>query len=268
MDAYNTYFQSDNSKLHILKEETDHLLAYFIRFSSENNLNEARNIETNNINENKRQMLTKFLEFNLNIYNFEVDISQISDQFINFLFDSMKQLVTSIKTRLPFNDKIFESFEILNPKKRGTLNGLINFREVLLKSFMNFYDPQNLNKLKEEFDLYLIMKDEEFPLKFSNYITNRKFDLENFFIDILKSQENPFPILSEFFINFMVIPNSTCFVERLFSQVTHIKNEYRASLEVDTVSKLLKIKSFYGDSMENFQPEERHFIIYEQKIKD
>lgn len=56
-------------------------------------------------------------------------------------------------------------------------------------------------------------------------------------------------LLARFMINLMLIPHSNMFVERIFSQVNLIKTDTRASLEVDTVSSILKVKSYYLGSL-------------------
>ena len=68
-------------------------------------------------------------------------------------------------------------------------------------------------------------------------------------------------------INLMLIPHSNCFVERIFSQVSIIKNEIRNQLDVATVASLIKIKSFYIDQKELFEPTKDHYDLYHNYIK-
>ena len=69
-------------------------------------------------------------------------------------------------------------------------------------------------------------------------------------------------------INLTLIPHSNCFVERMFSHVSNIKTEIRNGLDVATVSSLLKIKSFYLNDENLFEPTEDHYSLYRNYIKE
>jgi len=53
-----------------------------------------------------------------------------------------------------------------------------------------------------------------------------KYETEKFWIDmyIVEEENNPFNLLTSFFIRLLIIPHSTCSIERQFSQMAMIKN--------------------------------------------
>jgi len=78
-------------------------------------------------------------------------------------------------------------------------------------------------------------------------------------------KNNPFKLLSQFFIRLLTIPHSNCYIEQQFSQVSLIKNEKRNLLDVTTVSSIVKVKSFYAEINEegsNFEPQEKDYYFY------
>ena len=66
----------------------------------------------------------------------------------------------------------------------------------------------------------------------------------------------------------MLIPHSNVYGERSFSKVNIIKNEMRNSLDISTVSSIMKIKFFYENFDELFEPTEDHYLCYKHWIED
>ena len=120
----------------------------------------------------------------------------------------------------------------------------------LIDQYTNFTKASNENLQMNKYDSKLI----DF------------LKVEDFWVDILKTRKD-FDKLSKFMINLMLIPHSNCFVERMFSHVSIIKNEIRNQLDVATVASLIKIKSFYIDQKELFEPTKDHYDLYHNYIK-
>ena len=82
-----------------------------------------------------------------------------------------------------------------------------------------------------------------------------------------KLKESPFTHLANFFCKLMLIPHSNMFVESMFSHINNIKNEKRNLLDITTMSSIMKIKSYYDDNDEVFEPNEEHYESYRIFIK-
>jgi len=72
----------------------------------------------------------------------------------------------------------------------------------------------------------------------------------------------------------MLIPHSNMFIESMFSHVNAVKTPIRNLLSVNSVSTILKIKSFYLTSKDPnkeeekknlFEPTEEHYVLYKKK---
>ena len=93
--------------------------------------------------------------------------------------------------------------------------------------------------------------------------------MKEYWLDVLrmKNPATPFKSLAKFVTNLCIIPHSNCYIERMFSLVSINKDKLRNSLEVSTVSTLLKIKSYYQDK-ETLELTDEHFELYRICIKN
>jgi len=145
------------------------------------------------------------------------------------------------------------------------------FREYLLKKFTRCYNFSDYDLILTQYQDFLDL--EALPLNIEDYQTansSSRYHIESFWIDMYKVEEekNPFKQLASFFINLMLIPQSNCYIERQFSQVSLIKSERRNLLDVATVSSILKVRAFYEDQIENqsFGPQEKDYYYYNLNI--
>ena len=144
---------------------------------------------------------------------------------------------------------------------------MLNLFRQLLKMFWRFYEAVDYNQITVEFQAYLMCNSEQ--LNLSKFEYSEGLDVENFWISISKSSNLNLVKSAYFMINLMLILNSNIYVERSFSKVNIIKNKMRNSLDVSTVSSIMKIKSFYEKFLtELFEPTEDHYLCYKHWIKD
>ena len=68
-------------------------------------------------------------------------------------------------------------------------------------------------------------------------------------------------------VNICLIPHANTYIERMFSYVNAIKDETRNSLDVATVSSLIKVKSYHLNDTNIFEPTEEYYHLYKQYIK-
>ena len=134
-----------------------------------------------------------------------------SGEFERFTVNIFNHIYENIKSYLPINDAIYESFQVLDPGFRFDQGSLRFFRDRLLKRFVRCYLFDNYQTLVEQFTAFTTTKSED-------------------------DRKNDFKVLASFMINLIIIPNSNCFVERIFSHVSQIKNDIRNSLDMATVS--------------------------------
>jgi len=143
------------------------------------------------------------------------------------------------------------------------------FRDQLLKTFVTCYDPVNFKQLGEDFREFKTFNFEEVGINLKNFIVEGHFDCEKFWIFLYSSTETyQFKLLARFFINLLTIPHANMFVERMFNQVNLIKTKTKSLLEVSSVSAILQIKSYFPNDEELFEPEEIHYSLYEQFVKN
>ena len=126
-----------------------------------------------------------------------------------------------------------------------------------------------LNYIKIESDPLKpnLMKTETKNEKTNDEKNNSKRKRKENFNAFDENQINKFIKLALFMINLILVPHSNCFVERMFSHVSQIKNDIRNNLDVATVSSILKIKSFYLNDKKSFESTEDHLTLSKSFIK-
>ena len=171
------------------------------------------------------------------------------------------EICRNIKEYLPLKDLIFEAFQTIDPTFRYNNCSLRYFRDILLKRFVRCYNFADYSSLIDQYMNFTKASNENLQM---NKYDSKLIDflkVEDFWVDILKTRKD-FDKLSKFMINLMLIPHSNCFIERMFSHVSIIKNGIRNQLDVATVASLIKIKSFYIDQKELFEPTKDHYDLY------
>ena len=168
---------------------------------------------------------------------------------------------------LPITSETFKAFKLLNPKNRHMHKNLSLFRDVLVKSFLPCMGIEKKDIIINEFEEYSLLKNEELPISILECESKDGIEIENYWFKVFTKKETKFLNLSKFFLNLMTIPQSNTFVERIFSQVSNVKTEKRNLLDITTMSSIIKLKSYYIDSDEQFEPNEEHYSTYSNFIK-
>lgn len=276
-NSSNLLFQKENCQLHNLYPESRKLLSLFTRILLKHNIdpksNHFSNTDFNFTNHiDNSQFITRLkneIDFEQKNYEFVVDLNSLSALDVKFAKRIIQTTCELIVKYLNLDDKIIQAFQLIDPKKRNIENSSSLFRDFLLKVFINAYNAQDYDQLWNDFKSFAIISFEEINVQLKDFICNDEFDCEKFWIFIYKSEDtNKFKKLARFFINIMLIPHTNMFVERMFSSVNLIKTKTRSCLEVDSVSSFLKIKSYLNSSENLFEPEDIHFTLYNQFVKE
>ena len=252
LNKINKILQSDSSKLHLSWSESDELLSSYSDILLE--MTESDN------KKNVLETLTLLVNFDYWQYEFTVDLEKIGEKEIKFTLRILENLCVDMKKYLgQYLEKTFKAFQILNPRLRN-LPKMMNLVHFLLKKFWRCYNPEDYNKLLEEYKTMMKLTNEELGLQNQIELHEVKdFDSEKFWIEKLKMKS--ISNLAQFARNILIIPYSNVFIERIFSQINLIKTDLRNQLDVKTVSSIMKIKSFYQNETKDFlfEPNEDHY---------
>ena len=256
----NELFQSNESSIHLVFPKSRELFNLFNKYID---YDEKMSFK---IDENLKKLLQNDIQFDRWNYEFTVKFDEITEIDLIRTLKLFREICCKIKHYLPYNDINFEAFQTINPLFRFSNNSLRFFRDRVLKNFRRCYPFEEYASLIEQYTNFTKISNEN--LNMAQYEVSKSdfLQVELFWKDILKNKKE-FEKLSKLMINLMLIPHSNAFVERMFSHVKIIKNEIRNTLDVATVSSLIKIKSFYLDSEELFEPNEDHYNLYHNFIK-
>lgn len=139
------------------------------------------------------------------------------------------ELCNQILKRIDFDDSTLLAMEIINPNNFGrTLTQL-------MKLYPNIVDTTNIEDINNEWRMLLcdtnIKKTDDLEAYW-----NTIFSIKNVL------NENMYPNLKLFLAPFLSLPHSSATVERIFSQLTLIKDKKRNILHTGTVNAIMASK--------------------------
>ena len=295
LNSMNKTFQNQKCQLHLLFPLSRKLINTFIDLiykpnvklliesplQLKNNLASSKNFLEDDIFINN---LKNYIDFEQNFIEFTVSIEKLNPETLSMSKKLISQITIQILKYLPINDKIAEAFQLLDPRKKFRVQtNFPLFRDQLLKKFIICYGFENYESVLKEYKEFIQTEDSELPINFEKYISKKtiNFKVEKFWLERNIQEDWRFKLLSNFFINLMIIPHSNMHVESMFSHVKNIKTPMRNSLDVSTVTSLLKVKSYYLNNKNSskdddevlekkvlFEPELEHYRLYKLYIKD
>lgn len=148
----------------------------------------------------------------------------------HFLRKCLAFLVTGakeIRKRFPVNDPIFQSLQVLNPKKSDQYSTLLP----LASRFPNIIPTESLQTLDNEWR----------QLKFATIPLDKDLPVDQYWGQ-LSLITNAFPTVCNFMKSLLSLPHSSADAERLFSAVNLIKTDTRNRLNTSTMSAILFTK--------------------------
>jgi len=285
LNTQNIFFQSNESRIHeifsksmylydlfatmILKEDIiSNLRCNQMKFHNFDYFTE----EYHNSRKDFEQFIHNYIDYDRPIPNgyFTIAKENLNNETFDFARRTIQELLQLFCKYLPVDDEIIQSLQLLDIRKRKEIkDDVALFRTNLLKRFPRAYDIKDYELILKEYRKLSQKEDKNLPLKPSKYIDNdNNFRPEPYWIDMyLNNQKNDTGKLARFFINILLIPHSNCFVERMYSFMNIIKTPIRNSLDINTVSSILQIKSYY-EEQELFEPDEDHYFFYKHNIHD
>ena len=292
LNTLNKVFQKHKTQIHLIFPLSWKLLHKYINIlylpieeeklqnptKLKKTLQDHKNFVKNNI---FLQSLQNYIDFNQEFIEFGVNLDNLSFEIIDLSKKTFSNLCVLILEYLPIHNKTTEAFQLLDPRKRKRIiNGLTLFRDYLLKRFVFCYGFQNYDLLLEEFQEFSEIEDIELPVNLEKYVSSKTghFKVEDFWLNRNVQENWKFKLISKFFSRLLLIPHSNMFIESMFSHVGAIKTPLRNLLEVNSVSNIMKIKSYYLKSKDLekdekndsilFEPTEDHYSLYKSFIKD
>lgn len=163
------------------------------------------------------------------------------------------ELLKEVKERLPENKEVFKKMSWLKPSKVLNQVDRISFKELPLPHLMD--DPQAVESQYRKIILHE-WKEEEIFKDF--------FPAENtvLFWSKIKKYTNgtgnqPYRELADYALNCLSLPISNAEVERIFSQLSLIKNKVRNNLSLKMLDSIIRIRTYFqskGICCNAFQP--------------
>ncbi|XP_050505697.1 uncharacterized protein LOC126883968 [Diabrotica virgifera virgifera] len=165
------------------------------------------------------------------------------DNFFKSILSFYIELVANIKDRFKFEDRVFTTLELLDPKvaqsfQTKSLKNILDRFPVL----NNFVNAQSLDNEWRKHAL----------LDFDSLDINSNTECDIYWSQIfkLKNEANIslFPNLKKVFSLLFVLPFSNAAVERVFSNLFNIKTDKRNLLDTSTIRALLATKDGIGNT--------------------
>jgi len=197
----------------------------------------------------------KFKENLLRQYShLRIDLEGIDETFEAQLFKvALEFLICSLqkmKFWLPFNDQKLFNTEMI---------------------YLKYYDLDKWIYLKDKFPNIISQEDQG---SFQEQIQRLKYNLLDIkadaahypILEVWRKNKSKFPLLFDLARAFLVIPYSSCCIERVFSKYKDIKTIKRNRLSISNLESCLLIKQEYGSA--NFEFSSDMFLRYKQPKLD
>ncbi|KAK0050591.1 hypothetical protein Bpfe_019928 [Biomphalaria pfeifferi] len=244
-DEFNTYFQSEEPKIHLLQSKLQILVkSLLIRYMKPSALLGVRVTEVDNLNKanlkdnedlHLGQAASDFMERKNEVH--------LREEKLNLFYDGVKAFfnaaVEYLKVKLPLNEELLRHMEVDVFKQTSSSSASLDY---FLKRYPVLL-PKNVSAsdLKLEFSLY----------QATDIQSCMKERLDSTWAAIGKINDNGrlFKNLAEVMLALLTIPHSSAHCERIFSLVRRNRTEFRSRLNNETIEALLICKSRPGDAI-------------------
>lgn len=191
------------------------------------------------------------------------DKVQIDDFFVKCR-SFMIKLAQELRSRLPFDNDIFEILQFLDPKVsvQGTIPSLVH----VCNKFPTMFDESSITDIDSEWRALLFCSEAERLLQDMPSISVEDFWHKVSLIRDSNSQKLCFPSLSRFARDLLCLPVSNAACERVFSSVNLIKTKLRNRFSTESVANIIFAKQGLQGACHDFNPSKEMLARFDAQI--